>query len=58
VRKVDFLVNGTLLCSAASSPHSCGWKVPTKSGVTYTVAAEALDVQGATSSESTAVTSQ
>jgi subtilisin family serine protease len=58
VSRVDFLVNGTLLCSAASSPYSCGWKVPTKSGVTYTVAAEAFDVQGATSSQSIAVTAQ
>ena len=58
VSQVTFSINGTLLCADASSPYSCGWKVPARSGVTYTVAAEAFDAQGATNSQSIAVTAQ
>ena len=45
VTKVEFYVNGTLLCSVASPGYSCLWKVPGKRG-SYTIKAVAYDAVG------------
>jgi Bacterial Ig domain len=60
VTQVQFLLNGTLLCTSnsPSSPTSCKWNVPGKKGVTYTLTARAYDAAGNASSNSIQVKSQ
>jgi hypothetical protein len=52
IAKVDFYINGTRLCSDNSAPYSCSWKIPSISGVLYTLEARAYDVAGGVASES------
>jgi hypothetical protein len=53
VTRVEFYVNGQLLCSDTSSAYSCGWKVPASPGRTYQLQAKAYDTQGNVGSSST-----
>jgi hypothetical protein len=64
--KVEFYVNGTLLCTQ-TKPNwtlqnyplfSCGWTVPKKPGASYIITAKAYDGSGNTSSGSSTVTAQ
>ncbi len=56
VSRVDFLVNGTLVCSAPVSPYTCSWTVPGTNNITYTITAQAYDAMGNAASQSIMVT--
>ncbi len=56
VTHVDFLVNGTLICSDTISPYTCNWTVPGTANVLYTITAQAYDAAGNASSNSVQVT--
>jgi hypothetical protein len=45
VTTVSFFVNGTLTCSATTSPYTCAWKVPAAPNRTYQLQAKAYDAQ-------------
>ncbi len=45
VTRVEFYVNGSLVCSASASPYTCQWKTPAKAG-TFSIAAKAYDAAG------------
>lgn len=57
ISKVEFYINGGLLCSTAASPYSCSWTVPNQSSVKYTLTAKAYDKYNNTSTSAIAVTS-
>jgi hypothetical protein len=57
VTKVDFLVNGSLLCTVTTAPYSCNWSVPNSLGVTYTIVAKAYDSSQNNASSTVMVTS-
>lgn len=57
VSSVEFLVNGSLVCTDSSSPYSCGWKVSGKPKATYTITVRAYDAMGNTDSSAIRVTS-
>jgi hypothetical protein len=46
VTRVDFSVNGTIVCSVATVPYSCAWKVPGAPGRSYNIQALAYDAAG------------
>jgi hypothetical protein len=46
INKVEFYVDGTILCIRVSAPYSCYWKVPSRSGVAHTIQARAYDNSG------------
>ncbi len=46
VTRVEFYVNGTLLCTDTSSPYNCSWKVPGRAGKEYNLSAKAYDSAG------------
>ena len=48
VAHVDFLVNGSLICSDTTSPYSCNWKTLGKPNKNYTISAKAYDTSGNT----------
>ena len=48
VTKVEFSINGTLLCTVMTTPYSCLWTVPGKVGATYAITARAYDASGNT----------
>lgn len=58
VAKVDFTVNGSLICSDSSSPFSCNWNVGRKSGVVYTISVIADGGTAGIASNSITVTSR
>lgn len=58
VSRVTFSVNGTLLCTDATAPYSCNWKVPGKPNAAYTIEAKAFDAANNASSATAHVTSQ
>src|SRR5215813_3859584 len=53
VTTVAFLVNGTLTCSATTSPYTCAWKVPATPNRTYQLQAKAYDAQANIGTSST-----
>ena len=55
VGNVEFLVNGTLICSSAS-PFTCNWTVPADAGMQYEITVRAYDLTGNVSSKSIVVT--
>lgn len=57
VARVEFLVNGGIICSVKSSPYSCSWAIPFAKNITYTVVARAYDQTGNVSSKNIIVTS-
>ena len=58
VSKVEFSVNNVLKCATTTSPYSCGWAVPSRKGVKYTLMVKAYDTSGNTATASEAVTSK
>ncbi|HMH50661.1 MAG TPA: Ig-like domain-containing protein [Candidatus Acidoferrum sp.] len=46
VVKVEFYVNGALLCSDTASPYTCSWKVPAATVKSYVLQAKAFDAAG------------
>lgn len=44
--KVEFYVNESRQCSAATDPYTCAWTVPNKSKSTYRLQARATDAAG------------
>lgn len=58
VARVDFLVNGTLQCSDAIAPYSCGWRVPNPPNRTYQIQARAFDQAGNIGTASVQVTAR
>lgn len=46
VTKVEFLVNGSLICTDIDSSYSCNWQVPGKPNASYTLTAKAYDAAG------------
>jgi hypothetical protein len=46
VIKVEFYVNGSLVCTDTTSSYNCTWRVPTASGRTYRLQAKAYDASG------------
>jgi len=58
VMKVEFYVGSKLLSADTSSPFAANWKVPAKSGVSYTITAIAYDAAGNTASIISKVTAK
>jgi len=46
VTMVEFYVNGNLRCAVATSPYTCVWRVPKRSGTLYRLRAKAYDAAG------------
>ena len=46
VTRVEFRVNGALLCTDTSAPYSCNWRVPRTSNQTHQLQARAFDAAG------------
>jgi chitinase len=46
VVKVEFYVNGSLLCSDLSSPYTCVWHIPAASNKSYVLQTKAYDAAG------------
>jgi hypothetical protein len=44
--KVEFYVNGSLLCTDNTRPYNCTWRVPAASGRSYQLQAKAHDASG------------
>jgi hypothetical protein len=55
VAKVEFLVNGTTVCTLTSSPYSCSWTVPSLAGATFLLVVRAYDLTGNVASKSAVV---
>lgn len=58
VERVVLKANATQICSDNTVPYSCSWRVPTLSGVTYTISATAIDKAGNSASDTITVTSR
>jgi len=46
ITRVDFLLNGTVICSDTAAPYACAWTVPGATGKTYQLKANAYDSAG------------
>jgi hypothetical protein len=46
VIRVEFYVNGSLVCTDTTSSYNCAWRVPAASGRTYQLQAKAYDASG------------
>lgn len=44
VAKVEFLVNGALICIDTTTPYSCNWKTSGKPNANFTISAKAYDL--------------
>lgn len=58
VARVEFLVNGALQCSDATSPYNCNWRVPAAPNKTFQIQARAFDAAGNSATASIQVTSR
>jgi hypothetical protein len=52
VTKVEFYVNGSLVCTDNTGSYTCAWKVPAVSGRSYQLQAKAYDTAGKVGSSS------
>jgi len=52
VTKVEFYVNGGLVCTDSTGSYTCAWKVPASSGRSYQLQAKAYDTSGKVGSSS------
>jgi chitinase len=52
VTKVEFYVNGSLICTDNTGSYTCAWKVPAVSGRSYQLQAKAYDTAGKVGSSS------
>lgn len=57
VKKVEFYVNGGLRCSDTSAPYSCGYRLGSGTGTTYTIQAKAYDSINQTAAHAIQITS-
>jgi hypothetical protein len=57
VAKVEFLVNGTTVCTltSSSSPYTCSWTVLSLAGATFLLVVRAYDLTGNVASKSVLV---
>ena len=46
VVKVEFYVNGSLLCSDLSGPYTCAWHIPAANNKSFSLQAKAYDAAG------------
>ncbi len=46
VARVEFVVNGTTICTDSFTPYVCAWNVPNAPNKTYTLTAKAYDAAG------------
>jgi hypothetical protein len=46
VSRVDFLLNGSVICTDTAAPYSCSWTIPAATGKTYQLQAKAYDTAG------------
>lgn len=58
ISKVEFSVNGLLLCTDTISPYSCSWNVGKQPRVKYNISAKAYDTSNNVSSHLISVTSK
>ena len=58
VTKVEFYINGSIICTDAVSPYNCVWKVPNKRNAGYTIQAKAYDAMGNSFTDSVSVTAK
>jgi hypothetical protein len=56
VGNVEFLVNGTIICSSAA-PFTCNWSVPPQKNIQYVLTVRAYDLTGNISTKSIIVKS-
>nr|MBI5455623.1 hypothetical protein [Candidatus Levybacteria bacterium] len=56
--KVNFTVNGSLVCSTTVAPFSCNWNIPARPNATYKITATAYNSANNTASNSVTVTSK
>jgi chitinase len=52
VTKLEFYVNGSLVCANPPTSYTCAWKVPAAAGRTYQLQAKAYDTAGKAGSSS------
>jgi hypothetical protein len=52
VTKLEFYVNGSLVCTNAPTSYTCAWNVPAAPGRTYKLQAKAYDTAGKVGSSS------
>jgi chitinase len=52
VVKVEFYVNGALMCTEAGAPYNCTWKVPGAPHAKYQLQGKAYDAAGNVGSSS------
>jgi hypothetical protein len=57
VARVEFRVNGALVCTDTASPYACAWAVP-KVVATFTIAVTAVDLAGNAATASITVRSK
>lgn len=58
MERVEFFVNGVLLCNDVTSAYVCSWAVPAKKNVSYQLEARAFDSFGNSASAFSTVTSR
>ncbi|EKD85331.1 MAG: peptidase S8/S53 subtilisin kexin sedolisin [uncultured bacterium] len=58
VKKIEFYINGSLLYTDTTKPHTASWRVPSTRNVTYTITAKAFDTSNNTEQTSISVTSR
>jgi chitinase len=52
VTKVEFYVNGSLMCTDSTGSYTCAWRVPAASGRSYQLQAKVYDTSGKVGSSS------
>jgi len=58
IARVEFRVNGVLLCTDTGSPYTCAWAVSRKSNVSYAISVSAIDTSGNVAVATTSVRSR
>jgi hypothetical protein len=58
ITKVEFYVAGKRITTDTTAPYTAGWRVPNKSGASYTIQAIVYDAAGKTASATTTVTAK
>jgi Bacterial Ig domain len=57
VSQVQFIANGTTVCTDTTVPYSCQWKLPNSRGRSYNITATATDAAGNISSQTITIKS-
>lgn len=52
VTRVEFLVDGGIICTANTQPYTCAWAVPNSQNLLYTIVVRAFDATGNIASKS------